>query len=76
MERNIHLFSDFFSRQMKEQEMGNKLLDNYAEMKLSYDQLITVNNELKFNIWELQQRINREEMIRNPKIRPVEKSIL
>ncbi|QHQ60045.1 HD domain-containing protein [Anaerocolumna sedimenticola] len=73
IERNIHLISDFLSRQMKGHEIGHKLLDNYAEMKISYDKLVAVNNELKFNLWELQQRINKEESFRKLKITPVEK---
>lgn len=59
-ENNIILLSDFLSRQFKNEEIGSKLLDNYSEMKVSYDQLIAINNDLKFNIWEMQQRLSED----------------
>ncbi|MGB8454803.1 MAG: HD domain-containing phosphohydrolase [Anaerocolumna sp.] len=76
IENNVILLSDFLSRQFKDQENGSKLLDNYAEMKISYEHLAAVNNELKFNIWELQQRINDEEIAKKQKVSADEKKYI
>ncbi len=76
IENTVVLISDFISRQFKDRENGNKLLDNYAEMKFSYEQLIAVNNDLKFNIWELQQRLGQAEVYKSRKISEKEKKYL
>jgi len=76
IENTVVLISDFISRQFKDRENGNKLLDNYAEMKFSYEQLIAVNNDLKFNIWELQQRLGQAEVYKSRKVSEKEKKYL
>lgn len=76
IENHVILISNFLSYQLKDQEESNKLLDNYAEMKLSYEQLITINNDLKFNLWELQQRLGEEDTIKKQKISANEKRYL
>ena len=76
IENTVVLLSDFISRQFKDRENGNKLLDNYAEMKFSYEQLIAVNNDLKFNIWELQQRFGQAEVYKSRKVSEKEKKYL
>lgn len=76
VENTIVLLSDFISRQYKDRENGSKLLDNYAEMKFSYEQLIAVNNDLKFNIWELQQRLGQAEVYKSRKVSEKEKKYL
>lgn len=76
LENNVILLSEFLSRQFKSQENKSTLLDNYAEMKISYEQLVAVNNDLKFNIWELQQRLGKEEDTRKTKVSPEEKKYL
>jgi putative nucleotidyltransferase with HDIG domain len=76
IENFVILISDFLKRQLKDQEEGNKLLDNYAEMKLSYEQLITITDDLKFNIWELQKRLNNEDTINKQNITSNEKRYL
>ncbi len=48
IETNVILFSDFLSKQFKNQETNNKLLDNYNEMKITYEQLIAINNKLTY----------------------------
>ncbi len=75
-ENNVILLSDFLTKQLKNQENESRLLDNYAEIKISYEQLAAVNNDLRFNIWELQQRIHEEENRKNKKISAGEKKYL
>ncbi len=76
MEHNVILLSDFMSRQFKNEETENRLLDNYTELKISYEQLIAVNNDLKFNLWELQQRSNQDNNTKKNKLTADEKKHL
>ncbi len=76
IENNAILLSNIFSKQWKNQENKSKLLDNYAEMKISYEQLMAINHDLKFNIWELQQRIGGEKITKKVEISAGDKKYL
>lgn len=76
IENYVHLISDFLTKQCKIDMLRTQLVENYEEMKVAYDQLLVTNNELKFNIWELQQKLVEDERCQKYKASGEKKSYM
>lgn len=60
VENAVKALSEFLTSTLGRRERENAMLNNYEEMKVSYDKLISVNSELRFKIWELEQIMQLE----------------
>jgi putative nucleotidyltransferase with HDIG domain len=60
MESAVSSLSEFLTKTLERRDRENAIINNYEEMKVSYDQLISVNSEMRFKIWELEQIIQHE----------------
>lgn len=65
MESAVSSLSSFLTRTLERRDRENAIISNYEEMKVSYDQLISVNSEMRFKIWELEQIIQHEKSVGN-----------
>ncbi len=60
MENAVSALSDLLSNVLERKNRESAIISNYEEMKVSYDKLISVNSEMRFKIWELEQIIQHE----------------
>lgn len=68
MENTVSALSDLLSNVLERKDRETAIISNYEEMKVSYDKLISVNSEMRFKIWELEQIIQHEKNAGNRNI--------
>lgn len=68
MENTVSALSDLLSNVLERKDRETAIISNYEEMKVSYDKLISVNSEMRFKIWELEQIIQHEKSAGNRNI--------
>ena len=68
VENTVNAISEFISKASVKSDRENAIISNYEEMKVSYDKLISVNSEMRFKIWELEQIIQHEKNAGNRNI--------
>lgn len=68
IESAIGALCEVLAKSIVKNDRDISIINNYEEMKVSYDKLISVNSEMRFKIWELEQIIHHEKNTGNRNI--------